>query len=131
MASEGRSCNAGRGTAGPVPYRKRSGVIYLLANHQLYDITDIVKEHAAGAIDAVGEDFMKTEVVDGKVYGIPADKGVALAPTLLYREDIMEEIGVDPADIKNINDLTDVYAKVKEAYPDMIRWYRSIQVIQV
>ena len=46
---------------------------------------------------------MKTEVVDGKVYGIPADKGVALAPTLLYREDIMEEIGVDPADIKNIN----------------------------
>lgn len=63
-----------------------------LANHQLYDITDIVKEHAAGAIDAVGEDFMKTEVVDGKVYGIPADKGVALAPTLLYREDIMEEI---------------------------------------
>lgn len=91
-----------------------------LANHQLYDITDIVKEHAAGAIDAVGEDFMKTEVVDGKVYGIPADKGVALAPTLLYREDIMEEIGVDPADIKNINDLTDVYAKVKEAYPDMI-----------
>ena len=30
-----------------------------LANHQLYDITDIVKEHAAGAIDAVGEDFMK------------------------------------------------------------------------
>lgn len=87
-----------------------------LANHQLYDITDIVKEHAAGAIDAVGEDFMKTEVVGGKVYGIPADKGVALAPTLLYREDIMEEIGVDPADIKNINDLTDVYAKVKEAY---------------
>ena len=55
-----------------------------LANHQLYDITDIVKEHAAGAIDAVGEDFMKTEVVGGKVYGIPADKGVALAPTLLY-----------------------------------------------
>lgn len=91
-----------------------------LVNHQLYDITDIVKEHAAGAIDAVGEDFMKTEVIDGKVYGIPADKGVALAPTLLYREDILEEIGVDSADIKNINDLTDVYRKVKEAYPDMI-----------
>ena len=58
---------------------------------------------------------MKTEVIDGKVYGIPADKGVALAPTLLYREDILEEIGVDSADIKNINDLTDVYRKVRGA----------------
>lgn len=89
------------------------------ANHQLYDITDIVNEHAPGAVAAVGDDFMKTEMVDGRIYGIPADKGIALAPTLLYREDILEEIGIDPSDIQNITDLTDVYEKVKAAYPDM------------
>lgn len=88
-------------------------------NHQLYDISDIVEEHAAGAIEAVGADFMKTEVVDGRTYGIPANKGIALAPTFLYRADIMEEIGVDPASIQDIHDLTEVFAKVKEHYPDM------------
>lgn len=90
-----------------------------LSNHQAYDITDIVKDHAAGAMDAVGEEFMKTSSMDGKIYGIPAHKGVAKAPTLLYRADILKEIGVEPDSIKSIQDLTDVFAKVKEAYPDM------------
>lgn len=90
-----------------------------LANHQAYDITDLVEEHAAGAMEAVGEDFMKAATLEGKVYGIPANKGVAKAPTFLYRADIMEEIGTDPETIKTIDDLTEVFAKVKEAYPDM------------
>ncbi|HRE28135.1 MAG TPA: hypothetical protein PK954_15960, partial [Anaerolineales bacterium] len=34
--------------------------------------------------------------------------------------DILKEIGVDPASIQSVNDLTDIFAKVKEKYPDMV-----------
>ena len=50
-----------------------------IANNQVYDITDLVHEHAQGAVEQVSEEFLKTTMNDGKIYAIPADKGIALA----------------------------------------------------
>jgi putative aldouronate transport system substrate-binding protein len=91
-----------------------------VSNNEFVDITSMIDQDAPEAKAVVGDAFLRTTTLDGKLYGIPAYKGVALAPDLVYRADIMEEIGVDPASIRSVNDLTDVFAKVKAKYPDMI-----------
>ncbi|MBN2502403.1 MAG: ABC transporter substrate-binding protein [Anaerolineales bacterium] len=91
-----------------------------VTQNKIIDITDMIDEYAPEAKEIVGEDFLKATTMDGKLYGIPAYKGVALAPNLVYRSDIMEAIGVDAASIASLDDLTDVFAKVKEQYPDMV-----------
>jgi putative aldouronate transport system substrate-binding protein len=91
-----------------------------VAQNEFVDITSMIDQDAPEAKAAVGDAFLKTTTLNGKLYGIPAFKGVALVPNLVYRADIMQEIGVDPASIKSVNDLSDVFAKVQAKYPDMI-----------
>lgn len=91
-----------------------------VSRNEFLDITSMIDQYAPEAKAEVGDAFLKTTTLNGKLYGIPAYKGVALAPNLVYRADIMEEIGVNPASIKSVYDLTEVYAKVKAKYPDMI-----------
>jgi putative aldouronate transport system substrate-binding protein len=86
---------------------------------KVMDITDMVDEYAPEAKEIVG-DFIKASMIDGRLYGIPTYKGAALAPNLVYRADILAEVGIDPATITSVNDLTDVFAKVKEAHPEMV-----------
>lgn len=91
-----------------------------VSRNEFVDITSMIDQYAPEAKAVVGDAFLKTAMLNGKLYGIPTYKGVALAPNLVYRTDIMEEIGVDPASIKSVYDLTSVFAKVKAKYPDMI-----------
>lgn len=91
-----------------------------VANNEFVDISSMIDQDAPEAKALVGDAFLKTTTLNGKLYGIPAYKGVALAPNLVYRADIMKEIGVDPTSIKSVEDLSGVFAKVKEKYPDMI-----------
>lgn len=91
-----------------------------IANNQVYDITDLVHEHAQGAVDQVSEAFLKTTSKNGRIYAIPADKGIALAATLYYRKDIADELELDFSEVKQIEDLTTLYEKVAEAHPEMV-----------
>ena len=91
-----------------------------VSRNEFVDITSMIDQDAPEAKAAVGDAFLKTTTLNGKLYGIPAFKGVAIAPNLVYRADILQEIGVDPASIKSANDLSDVFAKVLAKYPDMI-----------
>lgn len=40
--------------------------------------------------------------------------------SVIMRQDILDDCGIDPSSITSYKDLTDVYATVKEKYPDMI-----------
>jgi len=90
-----------------------------VSQNKVKDITKLVDQYAPDAKAIVG-DFYKAAMINGKLYGIPTYKGAALAPNLVYRADIMAEIGIDPTTITSVNDLTAVFAKVKEAHPEMI-----------
>jgi putative aldouronate transport system substrate-binding protein len=91
-----------------------------VSQNKVTDITSVIDADAPEAKSVLGDTFLKASTINGKLYGIPAYKGWALAPNLVYRADIMKEIGVDPASIKSVLDLTNVFAKVKEKYPDMV-----------
>lgn len=90
-----------------------------LAQDMCYDITDLVHECAPGAVELVGEDWLEATSQEGRVYGIPAWMPVALAANFLYRTDIAEELNLDLSAVDSLEDMTEIFAQVKAAHPEM------------
>ncbi len=91
-----------------------------ISKNQVIALDDLIENYAKGTKELVGEDFLKATQSNGKTYAIPAYKGYAIAPNLVYRTDIMGALGVSPDSIKSIGDLDSLFAKVKEKYPEMV-----------
>lgn len=83
------------------------------------DITDLINEYAPDAVAQTGDDFMKCVTINGRVYGLPVDKGVALVPNWLYRVDLAEKAGINLDNLNTLEDYTEVFAQFKAAYPEM------------
>jgi len=91
-----------------------------ISNNMALDITDMIDKYAKEAKDVVGEDWLAACTSNGKLYGIPTMKPIALTPMVVYRKDIADELGIDMSAVNSIYDLTPILKKVKEAYPNMI-----------
>ena len=83
------------------------------------DITELAPKYAPDAVAQTGDEVMKCVTYDGKIWGLPVDKGFVMTPNWLYRVDLAEAAGIDLSNLKDIGDWTDVFAKFKEAYPEM------------
>ncbi|WP_219468715.1 ABC transporter substrate-binding protein [Nonomuraea rhizosphaerae] len=76
----------------------------------LYDLTDLIAPHR----DKVAPYKLSVNTVGGKIFGVPWD----LDPGLLwYREDILQDTGVDPAAIATYDDLLSAARTVQEKNP--------------
>lgn len=83
------------------------------------DITDYLDNELKETKETIYKDFLKPMTVDGRTYGI-LNMGSNYVPGgFTYRSDIVEELGIDMSAVQGPEDLTEVFAKVKEAYPDM------------
>jgi putative aldouronate transport system substrate-binding protein len=91
-----------------------------VSKNEALPLDDLLSKYGKETKEILGTDFLKTTQTNGKTYAIPAYKGYAIAPDLVYRADIMKELGVSPDSIKSISDLDNLFAKVKEKYPKMI-----------
>lgn len=83
------------------------------------DITDMIDSLAPESKALVGDAWLAATSHEGRVYGIPTFKPIALTPMVIYRKDIADAIGLDMSAVNSVGDMTDVLRKVKAAYPDM------------
>lgn len=84
------------------------------------DITEYMDKELKETKETVYDNFLNPTTVKGKVYGI-LNMGSNYVPGgFTYRQDIADELGIDMTQVKTPEDLTEVFAKVKEAYPNMI-----------
>jgi putative aldouronate transport system substrate-binding protein len=90
-----------------------------IAKNQIAPLDDLLSKYG-GETKQISGDFLKTTQANGKTYAIPTYKGFAIAPDLVYREDLMKELGISPDSIKSVSDLDELFAKVKQKYPNMI-----------
>lgn len=90
-----------------------------VATDMCYDITDLLDTCAPETKELVGGEWLAACASDGRIYGIPTYKPVALTPMLIYREDIANELGLDMSNINSPEAVTAIVEQVKEAYPDM------------
>lgn len=89
----------------------------------LMDITDILETYAPVAVQKSGEDFMKCVEINGRIYGVPCDKGSALVPCFVYRSDMAEAANIDMSGVHSLSDLTEIFAQFKAAYPEVYPLY--------
>lgn len=86
---------------------------------QIVDLNDYIYDYGQDILDQLGEDVATSGAVNGFVYGTPSNKESASLSGVIMRKDIVDELGIDIDAIHTLDDLTDIYAKVKEAYPSM------------
>lgn len=80
---------------------------------------DLLEQYGQDIRKIVPEDYLKCGMVDGVLYMIPNMKDTARGAGFAMRQDVLDELEINPADIKTWEDVHDVLAKVKEAKPDM------------
>ncbi len=97
------------------------GYLNAVSQGAAYDITDLIQEYGQDIIAMEG-DFLKSGEVDGVQYAIPIYASYAWTMGLIYRQDIVDELGLGDmvAAVKNLEDWEGVLAAVKEAKPDML-----------
>lgn len=83
------------------------------------DITEYLDDELKETTETIYDDFLAPTTVDGKTYGI-LNMGSNYVPGgFTYRSDITDELGIDMSQVTSPEDLTEVFAKVQEAYPNM------------
>lgn len=85
------------------------------------DIADYVNEEDMPNVAKwIGLDDVATANVNGYVWGVPRMSERVFPECIEMRKDILDELGISIEDIQSFDDVTEVFAKVKEAYPDMV-----------
>lgn len=90
-----------------------------LSTGMALDLTELIDSCAAETKELVGEEWLAACEYNGGLYGIPDYKPMALTPMIIYREDVAEELGLDMSAVNSMEDLTEIFAQVKAAKPDM------------
>ncbi|MDD6692591.1 MAG: ABC transporter substrate-binding protein [Lachnospiraceae bacterium] len=88
-------------------------------NNQLLDITD----YFANASDDLKNTFTDAEIqattLDGKMYGLVRKYQYGGAECVVMNKDIVDELGIDPSTITDMDSLEKVLYEVHEKYPDI------------
>ena len=90
-----------------------------LSTGMALDITDLIDSCATETKELVGDEWLAACEYNGALYGIPDYKPMALTPMLIYRQDVADELNLDMSSVSSIEDLTDIFAQIKAAKPDM------------
>ena len=90
-----------------------------LSTSMALDITELIDTYAPETKELVGEDWLAACEYQGALSGIPDYKPLALTPMIIYRQDVVDELGLDMDSVTCIEDLSDIFAQIKEAKPDM------------
>ena len=99
------------------------GIQTFIANNQCLPLEDLIesygKELNTILSKDIGGDVYAPLTKNGHIYGVPINKGMIITPTLTYDADMLAATGYSIDDINSIKDLTPVFAKIKELYPDV------------
>lgn len=94
------------------------GLSALVANGMAAPIDDLVAEYGRDAVALVGEDMLRTGMVDGILYSIPSVNVYANGYGMAISQDILDELKIDPENLKTWDDIHEALLQMKEAHPD-------------
>lgn len=96
------------------------GYLNAVSQGAAYDMTDLIQEYGQDIIAREG-DYLKSGEIDGHQYAIPIYAGYSWTMGMIYRKDIVDELGLTEAAEKatKLEDWEPILAAVKKAYPDM------------
>lgn len=91
----------------------------MVAQKQLLDITELIDLYGQGIKDAVGENFLKGTMVEGKIYGVTLGNGKAAVPNIAMRKDILDKYELSIDSVNSLEDIEKIYEVVSKNEPQM------------
>ncbi|WP_287650046.1 ABC transporter substrate-binding protein [Blautia sp.] len=86
---------------------------------QVIDMSEYIDKYGDNIKELLG-DTAKAANIGNYVYGVTTGREWFCQSSVIMRKDILDECGIDASSITDYKDLTDVYAIVKEKYPNMV-----------
>ncbi|WP_256758093.1 ABC transporter substrate-binding protein [Cohnella sp. WQ 127256] len=91
-----------------------------VARGQLQPLDELIDQHGPDIKSVLGEDYLNTSRVNGKIYGVVPMKDMASGAGLTMRKDLVDKYGIDVTKIKSLEDMTAVFKVIKENEPGII-----------
>ena len=90
----------------------------------LYYRTDLLEKYGQEVTAKLKEDFDENPytatTINGTIYAVPANKGMALNGNLIWDDDIAQAAGVDMSTVNSIEDLEAVFEQVHAYDPNIV-----------
>lgn len=83
------------------------------------EMEDLYAEYGQDIATYYYEAFLNCGFVNGHLYGIAGQKDFAATTNITYRQDIVDELGLDVSNVTSLEDWEPIMAAVQEAYPNM------------
>lgn len=89
------------------------------AKNAYLEIDELMDKYAPKTKELIGEDFLKGSRIDGKLYGVPANKDKGHSEGILYRKDLAEKYGLTDKlnSIKSFDELYPMLDIIKQNEP--------------
>lgn len=100
-------------------YNDGTTAVRYMNSGQILDMNELVDKYGKNLKEIYGEDVLKSNTVDGFLYGVPNQIERGSIPAIYMRKDLVEKYNIDPSAIKEPKDLEAVFETVKAGEPDM------------
>lgn len=99
----------------------RSGITSYVGKGQLTPLNSLLEEYGKDITATLGEGFIKATSVNGECYEITTCRNLAAQECVLFDKAIIEELGLEEkvAAARTYSDLTEIFAAIREAHPEM------------
>ncbi|MFV0502393.1 MAG: ABC transporter substrate-binding protein [Lachnospirales bacterium] len=95
--------------------------VYNASKGAFYDLTPYLETVGKEMYEAIDKRFWKAITIDGKIYSVPTQKELGIAPVMKFSNEIIEKGGIElPEYVSDLDVLGDLLAQGKEADPDTI-----------
>lgn len=88
------------------------------ATGQIAALDELLQSNGQGILAAVEEGEWACASFGGSIYGVPNGKEKAAGIGIAVRKDVLAEVGYENATFTQLEDLTPMFAAMKEKYPD-------------
>ncbi len=82
------------------------------------DLTDYLQKGGKDMYDAVDPLYWEGAKIDGKVYGVPTNKEIAVPDWWMYPKELVEKYKIDISKYKTLESLEPLMAQIKKNEPD-------------
>lgn len=100
-------------------YTNATNAIQYMQSGQIMDMSELVNKYGKNLTDIYGENVLKSNSLNGFLYGVPNQIERGNIPAIFMRKDLVEKYNIDTSAIKEPKDLEQVFETVKAGEPDM------------
>lgn len=108
-----------------------TGYANQVSKGQLVEMDSLLKEHGSGIVEALGPDYAKAALIDGKTYGVPTIRDLAQKYGFYMPKALADKHGIDLSNVKTLDDLEPILKKIKENEPNMVPIVNSVNASPV